>query len=125
LTQVYRGNAGRLNLLREADINAVIFAYGTAESAEVFISATTKPHGANAYRVWLGDASWWEESGRRLRDALSGVETAITLLDRKSQYAETSLRPSTDHALPGPRRSAAMAIDSHIVQRVEPVGYVD
>jgi hypothetical protein len=72
LTQVYRSNVGRLNLLAEMEIDAVVSAYGTTEAVEVFMGATTRPHGAHAYRIWLGDASW-KDVGSRLQIALSVI----------------------------------------------------
>jgi hypothetical protein len=49
LTQVYRSNVGRLHLLPESEIEAVVSAYGTTEAAEVFVGAVSKAHGAHAY----------------------------------------------------------------------------
>jgi len=91
LTQVYRSNVGRLNLLAEAEIDAVVSAYGTTEATEVFMGATTKPHGAHAYRIWLGDESW-SGIGHRLHTAQAAVETAIVQLGRTRQ--DRVLEPS-------------------------------
>ena len=70
LTQVYRSNVGRLNLLSEPEIDAVVSAYGTSEAAEVFIGAVSKAHGTHAYRAgWAirpGKTSGGG-SGRRMR----------------------------------------------------------
>jgi hypothetical protein len=92
LTQVYRSNVGRLNLLAEIEIDAVVSAYGTTEAVEVFMGATTKPHGAHAYRVWLGDASW-KDVRSRLQTALSAVEAAIAQLElaRRHRFREPDL----------------------------------
>jgi hypothetical protein len=79
LTQVYRSNVGRLHLLSEAEIEAVVSGYGTTEAAEVFVGAVSKAHGAHAYRAWLGDSAW-EDIGRRLRLAHAAVELAIRQL---------------------------------------------
>jgi hypothetical protein len=80
LTQVYRSNAGRLNLLAEMEIEAVVSAYGETEAAEVFIGAVTKAHGTHAYRIWLGGGAW-NDVGRRLASAQSAVDVAILRLD--------------------------------------------
>jgi hypothetical protein len=85
LTQVYRSYVGRLNLLREAEIEAVVYAYGTTEAAEVYVGATTKPHGTHAYRVWLGDTSW-QDLGCRLHAAQAAVETAIGELQQTRRH---------------------------------------
>ena len=79
LTQVYRSNVGRLHLLPESEIDAVVSAYGTTEAAEVFVGAVSKAHGAHAYRAWLGDSSW-EDIGWRLQLANASVEAAIKQL---------------------------------------------
>ena len=79
LTQVYRSNVGRLNLLPEMEIEAIVSAYGEAEATEVFIGAVTKAHGTHAYRIWLGGGTW-NDLGRRLTSAQSAVEVAITRL---------------------------------------------
>ena len=80
LTQVYRSNVGRLHLLSETEIEAVVSAYGETEAAEVFVGAVTKAHGTHAYRVWLGGGAW-DDLGRRLDVALSAVDAAITRLE--------------------------------------------
>ncbi len=79
LTQVYRSNAGRLNLLSEAEIDAVVSAYGMTEATEVFVGAVSKAHGTHAYRAWLGGSAW-DDVGRRMRLAHAAVETAIKQL---------------------------------------------
>jgi hypothetical protein len=80
LTQIYRGNVGRLILLPEGEIKVIVAAYGASETVETFIAASTKPHGAQAYRLWLDDASW-KDIGRRLRSALDAVEAAVDQLE--------------------------------------------
>ena len=84
LTQIYRSNVGRLNLLSEMEIEAVVFAYGATEAAEVFIGAVTKPHGAHSYRIWLGGGAW-DDLGRRLTLAESAVGVAIERLEPTSR----------------------------------------
>jgi hypothetical protein len=79
LTQVYRSNVGRLNLLAEMEIEAVVSAYGETEATEVFIGAVTKAHGGHAYRIWLGGGAW-DDLGRRLASAQSAVDLAILRL---------------------------------------------
>jgi hypothetical protein len=81
LTHVYRSNAGRLNLLPESEIDAVVCAYGSTEAAELFVGAATKPHGQHAYRAWLGDTAWVDIS-RRLQTAHAAVEQAIGHLEQ-------------------------------------------
>jgi hypothetical protein len=80
LTQIYRANVGRLVLLPESEIKAIVSAYGATEAAETFIAASTKPHGSQAYRLWLDDGSW-KDIGRRLRGALEAIETAVSQLE--------------------------------------------
>jgi hypothetical protein len=80
LTQIYRANVGRLVLLPASEIKVVVAAYGASETAETFIAAATKPHGAQAYRLWLDDESW-KDIGRRLRCALEAIETAVNRLE--------------------------------------------
>ena len=80
LTQVYRSNVGRLTLLSEPEIEAVVSAYGETEAAEVFIGAVTKAHGTHAYRIWLGGGAW-DDLGQRLALAQSAVEAAISRLE--------------------------------------------
>ena len=101
LTQVYRSNVGRLNLLSEPEIDAVVSAYGTSEAAEVFIGAVSKAHGTHAYRAWLGDSAW-EDIGRRLRAAHAAVEVAIQQLSpewRATSRTRPELRTPVDREL--------------------------
>jgi hypothetical protein len=84
LTQIYRSNVGRLHLLPEIMIDAIVSAYGTAEAAEVFVGAAAKPHGSQAYRVWLGDAAW-REIGPRLAAAHEAIDVAIDQLERSGR----------------------------------------
>lgn len=98
LIQVYRANVGRLSLLHEAEIQAVIHAYGITETAEVFVGAVTKPHGAHSYRVWLGDRSW-EEIERRLSEAGVALDAAIGRLERVRRHL-LPLPPGNATALP-------------------------
>jgi hypothetical protein len=86
LTQVYRSNVGRLNLLAKVEIEAVVSAYGQTEATEVFIGAVTKAHGTHAYRIWLGDGAW-HDLERRLASAQLAVDVAIARLDAIDQQA--------------------------------------
>ena len=103
LTQVYRSYVGRLNLLSEQEIDAVVSAYGMTEAAEVFVGAVTRAHGQHAYRVWLGDTAWME-IGRRLQSAYEAVDGAITLLEPavRPRGAARGLRVASGGVMPRP-----------------------
>jgi hypothetical protein len=110
LTQVYRSNVGRLTLLPEPAIDAVVSAYGTIEATEVFVGATTRPHGTHAYRVWLGDAGW-KDIEPRLRAAGFATEAAIARLGPPGRYLADPTDVQPDAAPLGRHTPPTPALD--------------
>lgn len=54
-TTIYKGNVGRIITLPDAEIAPIVAAYAAAERLEHLVAATSKPHGAMAYKVVDGE----------------------------------------------------------------------
>jgi hypothetical protein len=110
MMSVYRSNVGRLSLLSEAEIAAVVTAYATVEGMEVFLAGASKPHGAHAYRVLAGEAPFGEIT-RRAQAGCTAIAAALAELAGAArwQIGPPWLRRDRPRRLPRPEDATGAA----------------
>jgi len=86
---LYRGNLGRIQLLEQHEVAALVEAYGFVEVIESFLSGTCKAQG-QAFRVLVGEAPAGEIR-QRIENGCNRVEAALEALDRPSRVARSPL----------------------------------
>lgn len=102
---VYRANLGRVSLLRETEIPAIVAAYAASEKAEHYLAATTKAVGGMAHRTTAETPL--KELTREMRRAESAVRAALFVMDGDTPGpAETAQSAAAMVPMP-PRERAA------------------
>jgi hypothetical protein len=89
---LYRANLGRIQLLNEAEIPAIVAAYGYNEVVESYLSATCKQLG-QAYRVLTGETPV-EAIRQRFLAGQAHIATALDAMQRVSGTPSAAASPA-------------------------------
>jgi hypothetical protein len=103
MVSLYRANLGRIQLLNEAEVLAIVAAYGYNEVVETYLCATCRQLG-QAYRVLTGETPI-AAIGERFRAGHAHIAAALEAMDQVSRARSAaspvaSLQPS---AVPSPQ----------------------
>jgi hypothetical protein len=111
MTTLYRANLGRIQLLNEGEIPAIVAAYGYNEVVESYLGATCKPLG-QAYRVLAGEAPV-DAIGQRFRSGHAHIAAALDAMNQVS-----GVRPAASPVVPP--QPAASASSSMLAEQTVP-----
>ena len=88
MTPLYRANLGRLLLLTEHEIAALVAAYGQVEMAETYLATVCKPSG-QVYRVLAGETPV-EAIRQRFCAAQAGITAALAAIAPSRRFEPPS-----------------------------------